>query len=69
LKICIFGNAAHFLVPRLGPETKFLYSSQKAADEYREAEQVELCTCPIILLIPYGPTVAIVIAVIVFDLG
>jgi hypothetical protein len=31
-------ECSHFVVPRLGPETKFLYSSQKAVDEYREAK-------------------------------
>ncbi len=35
-------ECSHFIVPELGPETKFSYSSQKAVNEYREAKQVEL---------------------------
>ncbi len=33
---------SHFIVPELGPETKFSYSSRKAVNEYKEAKEVEL---------------------------
>jgi hypothetical protein len=31
---------SHFIVPELGPNTKFSYSSHKAVNEYKEAKAV-----------------------------
>ncbi len=62
-------ECSHFIVPELGPETKFSYSSQKAVNEYREAKQVELAPDLLSYLFPSGLAVAVVIAVIVFNFG
>jgi hypothetical protein len=34
---------SHFIVPELGPSTKFTYASHKAVSEYKEAKAV--CCC------------------------
>ena len=31
---------SHYIVPELGPDMKFTYSSHKAIDEYKEAKAV-----------------------------
>ncbi|KAK9125541.1 hypothetical protein Scep_014387 [Stephania cephalantha] len=33
-----FDTNYHFIVPELGPETKFSYASYKALNEYKEAK-------------------------------
>lgn len=35
---------SHYIVPELGPETKFQYASKKAVSEYKEAKEVRM-TC------------------------
>jgi 5-methyltetrahydropteroyltriglutamate--homocysteine methyltransferase len=42
-------ECSHFIVPELGPETKFSYSSQKAVNEYREAKQLGIETVPVLV--------------------
>ncbi|CAK9865882.1 unnamed protein product [Sphagnum jensenii] len=44
-----FDTNYHFIVPELGPETKFSYSSQKAVNEYREAKQLGIETVPVLV--------------------
>jgi len=36
--------SSHFIVPELGPKTKFAYSSHKAVTEYKEAKAVRVLT-------------------------
>ena len=33
---------SHYIVPELGPETKFQYASKKAVSEYKEAKEVRM---------------------------
>ncbi|GLJ47130.1 hypothetical protein SUGI_0995090 [Cryptomeria japonica] len=44
-----FDTNYHYIVPELGPETKFRYSSHKAVDEYKEAKQIGIETVPVIV--------------------
>ncbi|CAM6017462.1 unnamed protein product [Sphagnum balticum] len=44
-----FDTNYHFIVPELGPETKFSYSSQKAVNEYREAKKLGIETVPVLV--------------------
>ncbi|XP_057843185.2 5-methyltetrahydropteroyltriglutamate--homocysteine methyltransferase 1 isoform X1 [Cryptomeria japonica] len=44
-----FDTNYHYIVPELGPETKFKYSSRKAVDEYKEAKQIGIETVPVII--------------------
>ncbi|KAH9299330.1 hypothetical protein KI387_031012 [Taxus chinensis] len=44
-----FDTNYHYIVPELGPETKFKYSSHKAVDEYKEAKEIGIETVPVIV--------------------
>eukprot|EP01018_Ginkgo_biloba_P035189 Gb_23743 [translate_table: standard] len=44
-----FDTNYHYIVPELGPEIKFSYSSHKAVDEYKEAKQIGIETVPVII--------------------
>ncbi|KAM0943579.1 putative 5-methyltetrahydropteroyltriglutamate--homocysteine S-methyltransferase [Dioscorea sansibarensis] len=44
-----FDTNYHFIVPELGPETKFSYSSHKAVSEYKEAKALGIDTVPVLV--------------------
>ncbi|XP_074575107.1 5-methyltetrahydropteroyltriglutamate--homocysteine methyltransferase 1-like [Curcuma longa] len=44
-----FDTNYHFIVPELGPHTKFSYSSHKAVSEYKEAKALGIETVPILI--------------------
>ncbi|KAL5703583.1 5-methyltetrahydropteroyltriglutamate--homocysteine S-methyltransferase [Ranunculus cassubicifolius] len=44
-----FDTNYHFIVPELGPETKFTYSSHKAVTEYKEAKELGVDTVPVLV--------------------
>ncbi|KAJ0966366.1 hypothetical protein J5N97_027504 [Dioscorea zingiberensis] len=44
-----FDTNYHFIVPELGPETKFSYSSHKAVSEYKEAKALGIDTVPVLI--------------------
>lgn len=44
-----FDTNYHYIVPELGPEIKFKYSSHKAVDEYKEAKEIGIETMPVII--------------------
>ncbi|KMZ75331.1 5-methyltetrahydropteroyltriglutamate--homocysteine S-methyltransferase [Zostera marina] len=44
-----FDTNYHFIVPELGPETAFKYSSHKAVSEYSEAKALGIETIPVIV--------------------
>ncbi|KAL5720617.1 5-methyltetrahydropteroyltriglutamate--homocysteine S-methyltransferase [Ranunculus cassubicifolius] len=44
-----FDTNYHFIVPELGPETKFAYSSHKAVTEYKEAKALGVDTVPVLV--------------------
>ncbi|KAG6503945.1 hypothetical protein ZIOFF_036269 [Zingiber officinale] len=44
-----FDTNYHFIVPELGPHTKFSYSSRKAVSEYKEAKALGIETVPILI--------------------
>nr|CCC42221.1 vitamin-b12 independent methionine synthase [Pinus pinaster] len=44
-----FDTNYHYIVPELGPEIKFKYSSHKAVDEYKEAKEIGIETVPVII--------------------
>ncbi|KAH7661579.1 5-methyltetrahydropteroyltriglutamate--homocysteine S-methyltransferase protein [Dioscorea alata] len=44
-----FDTNYHFIVPELGPDTKFSYSSHKAVSEYKEAKALGINTVPVLI--------------------
>jgi 5-methyltetrahydropteroyltriglutamate--homocysteine methyltransferase len=44
-----FDTNYHFIVPELGPNTKFSYSSHKAVNEYKEAKALGVDTVPVLI--------------------
>ncbi|KAJ6852172.1 5-methyltetrahydropteroyltriglutamate--homocysteine methyltransferase 2-like isoform X3 [Iris pallida] len=44
-----FDTNYHFIVPELGPATKFSYSSHKAVSEYKEAKGLGIETIPVLI--------------------
>ncbi|XP_020086316.1 5-methyltetrahydropteroyltriglutamate--homocysteine methyltransferase 2-like isoform X2 [Ananas comosus] len=44
-----FDTNYHFIVPELGPNTKFSYSSHKAVSEYKEAKALGIDTVPVFI--------------------
>jgi 5-methyltetrahydropteroyltriglutamate--homocysteine methyltransferase len=44
-----FDTNYHFIVPELGPATKFSYSSHKAINEYKEAKALGIDTVPVLV--------------------
>lgn len=44
-----FDTNYHYIVPELGPEIKFAYSSHKAVAEYKEAKELGIDTVPVIV--------------------
>ncbi|PON41553.1 Cobalamin-independent methionine synthase [Trema orientale] len=44
-----FDTNYHFIVPELGPETVFSYSSHKAVEEYKEAKALGVDTVPVLV--------------------
>uniref|UniRef100_A0A0E0BVF9 5-methyltetrahydropteroyltriglutamate--homocysteine S-methyltransferase n=1 Tax=Oryza glumipatula TaxID=40148 RepID=A0A0E0BVF9_9ORYZ len=44
-----FDTNYHFIVPELGPNTKFSYSSHKAVNEYKEAKALGVDTVPVLV--------------------
>ncbi|KAG2630885.1 hypothetical protein PVAP13_3KG555300 [Panicum virgatum] len=44
-----FDTNYHFIVPELGPNTKFSYSSHKAVNEYKEAKALGVDTVPVFI--------------------
>ncbi|CAM0875589.1 unnamed protein product [Alopecurus aequalis] len=44
-----FDTNYHFIVPELGPETKFSYASHKAVSEYKEAKALGVDTVPVLV--------------------
>ncbi|CAL9076997.1 unnamed protein product [Musa acuminata var. zebrina] len=44
-----FDTNYHFIVPELGPNTKFSYSSHKAVSEYKEAKALGIETIPVLI--------------------
>ncbi|KQJ93961.1 hypothetical protein BRADI_3g07760v3, partial [Brachypodium distachyon] len=44
-----FDTNYHFIVPELGPNTKFSYSSHKAINEYKEAKALGIDTVPVLV--------------------
>jgi 5-methyltetrahydropteroyltriglutamate--homocysteine methyltransferase len=53
-----FDTNYHFIVPELGPETKFSYSSRKAVNEYKEAKELGIETVPVLV----GPVTYLLLA-------
>ncbi|CAM6036119.1 unnamed protein product [Sphagnum compactum] len=53
-----FDTNYHFIVPELGPETKFSYSSSKAVNEYKEAKELGIETVPVLV----GPVTYLLLA-------
>ncbi|KAL6005148.1 hypothetical protein ACLOJK_005710 [Asimina triloba] len=44
-----FDTNYHFIVPELGPDTKFSYASRKAVNEYKEAKGQGVDTVPVLI--------------------
>ncbi|KAK8943152.1 5-methyltetrahydropteroyltriglutamate--homocysteine methyltransferase [Platanthera zijinensis] len=44
-----FDTNYHFIVPELGPNTKFSYASHKAVSEYKEAKSLGIDTVPVLV--------------------
>ncbi|KAG2547082.1 hypothetical protein PVAP13_9KG084300 [Panicum virgatum] len=44
-----FDTNYHFIVPELGPRTKFSYASHKAVSEYKEAKALGIDTVPVLI--------------------
>ncbi|KAM0909545.1 hypothetical protein ACQ4PT_014752 [Festuca glaucescens] len=44
-----FDTNYHFIVPELGPQTKFSYASHKAVSEYKEAKALGIDTVPVLV--------------------
>lgn len=44
-----FDTNYHYIVPELGPEIKFAYSSHKAVEEYKEAKELGIDTVPVLV--------------------
>ncbi|KAH7675249.1 Cobalamin-independent methionine synthase protein [Dioscorea alata] len=44
-----FDTNYHFIVPELGPDTKFSYASHKAVSEYKEAKALGIETVPVVI--------------------
>ncbi|KAM6546927.1 hypothetical protein CsatB_027663 [Cannabis sativa] len=44
-----FDTNYHFIVPELGPDVKFSYSSHKAVNEYKEAKALGVDTVPVLV--------------------
>jgi 5-methyltetrahydropteroyltriglutamate--homocysteine methyltransferase len=44
-----FDTNYHFIVPELGPQTKFSYASHKAVSEYKEAKALGVDTVPVLV--------------------
>jgi 5-methyltetrahydropteroyltriglutamate--homocysteine methyltransferase len=44
-----FDTNYHFIVPELGPDTKFSYASHKAVTEYKEAKALGISTVPVLV--------------------
>ncbi|KAK9155005.1 hypothetical protein Sjap_002485 [Stephania japonica] len=44
-----FDTNYHFIVPELGPDTKFSYASHKAVNEYKEAKALGIDTVPVLV--------------------
>lgn len=44
-----FDTNYHYIVPELGPDTKFALSSSKAVNEYKEAKEAGIETVPVII--------------------
>ncbi|KAI5081562.1 hypothetical protein GOP47_0002153 [Adiantum capillus-veneris] len=44
-----FDTNYHYIVPELGPETKFILSSHKAIEEYKEAKELGIETVPVLV--------------------
>ncbi|XP_051150227.1 5-methyltetrahydropteroyltriglutamate--homocysteine methyltransferase-like [Andrographis paniculata] len=44
-----FDTNYHFIVPELGPDTKFSYASHKAVNEYKEAKALGVDTVPVLV--------------------
>ncbi|PIA59817.1 hypothetical protein AQUCO_00400598v1 [Aquilegia coerulea] len=44
-----FDTNYHFIVPELGPDTKFSYASHKAVNEYKEAKALGIDTFPVLV--------------------
>ncbi|KAG2575400.1 5-methyltetrahydropteroyltriglutamate--homocysteine methyltransferase 1-like isoform X1 [Panicum virgatum] len=44
-----FDTNYHFIVPELGPSTKFSYASHKAVSEYKEAKVLGIDTAPVLI--------------------
>jgi 5-methyltetrahydropteroyltriglutamate--homocysteine methyltransferase len=44
-----FDTNYHYIVPELGPETKFQYASKKAVSEYKEAKELGINTVPVLV--------------------
>jgi 5-methyltetrahydropteroyltriglutamate--homocysteine methyltransferase len=44
-----FDTNYHYIVPELSPETKFVYSSKKAVNEYKEAKALGIDTVPVLV--------------------
>ncbi|KAK6926456.1 Cobalamin-independent methionine synthase MetE, N-terminal [Dillenia turbinata] len=44
-----FDTNYHYIVPELGPEVKFSYSSHKAVEEYKEAKALGVNTVPVLV--------------------
>lgn len=53
-----FDTNYHYIVPELGPETKFALSSHKVIDEYKEAKELGVETIPVLL----GPVTYLLLA-------
>ncbi|CAD6256076.1 unnamed protein product [Miscanthus lutarioriparius] len=44
-----FDTNYHFIVPELGPSTKFTYASHKVVSEYKEAKALGIDTVPVLV--------------------
>ncbi|MCO5553739.1 hypothetical protein L7F22_007265 [Adiantum nelumboides] len=53
-----FDTNYHYIVPELGPDTKFSLSSHKAVQEYKEAKELGIDTVPVLV----GPVSYLVLA-------
>ncbi|CAK9223972.1 unnamed protein product [Sphagnum troendelagicum] len=42
-------KCSHFIVPELGPATRFSYSSRKAVNEYKEGKELGIETVPVLV--------------------
>jgi hypothetical protein len=65
-------KCSHFIVPELGPATRFSYSSRKAVNEYKEGKEVKIVLFPVFsynTLFCCGLAVTICVPVVGLKLG